>query len=75
MKKIFKILGFIPLLLSFSFTSSPKRASSTFKTSTYYDSTKALDFTDSTEAEIEAYYGDIGTRTGDDFMSYLYNII
>lgn len=75
MKKIFKILGFIPLLLSFSFTSSPKRASSTFKTSTYYDSTKALDFTDSTEAEIEAYYGDIGTRTGDDLMSYLYNII
>ncbi|MCR4698510.1 MAG: endonuclease [Bacilli bacterium] len=75
MKKIFKILGFIPLLLSFSFTSSPKRASSTFKTSTYYDSTKALDFTDSTESEIEAYYGDIGTLTGDDLMSYLYNII
>ena len=75
MNKLFKILGFVPLLLSFSFTSSPKRASSTFKTSTYYDSTKALDFTDSTAAEIESYYGDIGTRTGDDLMSYLYNVI
>ena len=48
MNKFFKIFSFIPLFLLFSFTSSPKKANPGFKTSTFYDSSKALDFTDST---------------------------
>ena len=75
MNKFFKIFSFIPLFLLFSFTSSPKKANPGFKTSTFYDSSKALDFTDSTKEEIDTYYGDIGTRTGDDLMSYLYDVI
>lgn len=52
-----------------------KEAGSTFKQGKFYDSTQMLDFTDSTEEEIDAYYGDIGTLTGDDLLSYLHTKI
>ena len=40
-----------------------------------YATSQMMDFTDSTEAEVDAYYGDIGSRVGDDLKSYLYQKI
>ena len=42
---------------------------------THYDDNKALDFTDSTQSEIAAYYGEIGSLKGDDLLHYLYKKI
>lgn len=67
------ILWLFPLALLFSGTPA-KQATKTFD-GKFYDSTQKLDLTDSTEAEINDYYGDIGNKTGDELMSYLYTRI
>lgn len=79
MKKLL-FAAFLPFLLT---TFSPLSLSSetrVYKASSkqvmrYYDDTKSLDFTDSTPEEISAYYGDIGSRKGDDLLHYLYQKI
>ena len=40
-----------------------------------YATSQKMDFTDCSEAEVDAYYGDIGNRVGDDLKSYLYGKI
>lgn len=76
MNKLFTFLGIIPILTSFSFTSPVlKEAEASFKTGRNYDSTKALDFTDSTQSEIDDYYGKIGSKKGSELLTYLYEKI
>ncbi|MFA6829864.1 MAG: endonuclease [Bacilli bacterium] len=67
------ILLLLPLAFSLS---SPltNYASKTFDGRAYNTSQK-MDFTDSTTAEIEDYYGDIGTKKGDDLKDYLYDVL
>ncbi len=76
MNKIFRILTTLPILFSFSFTSAPiNQASKDFKQGKFYDSTTKLDFSDSTVDEINSYYGSMGTLTGDEMKSALYEKI
>lgn len=71
MKNIWTLLGIIPCLLSVSFT-KVNRAATPKAATRYYDSTKLLDFSDSDSTEVDAYYGDIGERKGDELLRYLY---
>lgn len=41
----------------------------------YYNTKEMLDFSDSTEEEIDGYYQDVGTRKGKEFQEYLYQKI
>lgn len=41
----------------------------------YYNTKEMLDFSDSTEEEINGYYQDVGNRKGDDLKEYLYQKI
>ena len=72
MKKLF-----VGILLSFfllpSFTIKPNYAQA--YDGRAYDNTQMMDFSLSTESEIDAYYGDPEKRIGDDFKSYLYTKI
>lgn len=53
----------------------PLQATSKTYDGKYYDSTQKLDFSDSTDAEIDTYYGDISNYSGTDLLNYLYTKI
>ena len=79
MKKLL-FAAFLPFLLTSFSPLSLSSETRVYKASSkqvmrYYDDTKPLDFTDSTPEEISAYYGDIGSRKGDDLLHYLYTKI
>lgn len=74
MNKLMILWGLIPTFLSTPLTPSLS-ADKPFLTSVYYDKNKELDFTDSTQQEIDDYYGDIQKKKGDELLNYLYQKI
>jgi hypothetical protein len=61
----------IPLVLSLA---PVVRPATSFDGRAYATST-AMDFTDSSTSEVDSYYGDIGTKTAGNLMSYLYTVV
>lgn len=65
------IILILPLSLLFSGTPAKRQATPSFD-GKFYDSAQKLDLSDATASEIDAYYGDIGDKTGNDLKDYLY---
>ena len=63
----------LPLLLSAY--PAKNAASSTFVVGKSYDKTQKLDFSDTDVTSINSYYGDVGTKTGEEMKDYLYSKI
>lgn len=71
MKNLWTLFCLLPCLTGTGFAKTGKAA--TIKAATrYYDSTKLLDFSDSSKNEVDDYYGDISDRKGDELLRYLY---
>lgn len=68
------LISFLPVLLLCSFNSPTLKASSSFQGKAY-DSSSKLDFTDSTDSEIAAYYGNQSGKSGSTLMTSLYDVI
>ena len=65
------IILILPLSLLFSGSPAKRQATPSFD-GKFYDSAQKLDLSDATASEIDAYYGDIGDKTGNDLKDYLY---
>ena len=63
----------LPLFLLCSFTPFERKASQSYN-GRAYDSTQMLDFSSSTEEEINTCYGDIESKSSSKLMSYLYTV-
>lgn len=74
--KLLTLSFLIPVLFaSTALTGFPQKAVSKTFQGKFYDSSQKLDFSDSSEEEINQYYGDTGSIKGEEFKEYLYQKI
>lgn len=75
MLKTLTSLLLLPLLaVSVNLNVGKKSAKQTYQ-GRFYDSTEKLDFSDTSVQDINTYYGDIGEKSGNDLLTYLYTKI
>lgn len=75
MKSLKTFLKIIPTIFLFSFLPGNEKYAAKTYDGRAYNTSLMMDFTNSTSTEIDAYYGNIGTLTGDSLKNYLYTKI
>lgn len=75
MKSLKIFLKIIPTVFLFSFLPSNEKYAAKAYDGRAYNTSLMMDFTNSTSTEIDAYYGNVGSLTGDSLKDYLYTKI